>query len=302
MKKIKSTLSFIGLGKLGLALQASFASKKFDTLGYDINYNLVKKIKEGNEDHQEKGVQNIIQNNKKFKVTLNLHDIFNESKITFVTLPTPSLNNGKFSLKYLYNFFQSLKNYKDVIKKNKQIIIIVSTINPGDMSEKISIYLSNLLNLKYNQDFFLIYNPEFIALGSVLRDLFNTDFVLIGSENNRKSLLLKSIYLKFYGKNFIDKIFTMSSLDAEISKIAFNAFTTMKITFANQIGLLAKKNSKINPNNILSCIGTSKRVSNYYFKKGIPYAGPCFPRDNLAYAKFFKSYSIKMKFLYKLTE
>ncbi len=293
MKKKDLTLSFVGLGKLGLALQASFSSKKFNTIGYDIDANLVNKIRKYKENHQENGILNIIRNNKKFKVTSDLSDLFSVSRITFITLPTPSLKNGRFSLNYLFDFFKNLKDHIGIIKSNKQIFVIVSTINPGDLSQKLSTYISKNLKLNINSEFYLAYNPEFIALGSVINDLFNADFVLIGSENKRINLLLKSIYLDFYGKKFKKNIFIMSPINAELAKIAFNAFTTMKITFANQIGLLAKKNTQIKPNDVLSSIGTSKRISNHYFQSGLPYSGPCFPRDNIAYSRFFNDLGVK---------
>ena len=78
----------------------------------------------------------------------------------------------------------------------------------------------------------------------------------------------------------------MSLVSAEITKISLNAFVTMKISFANSIKNICLDTPGSNSNDITKALGSDKRISPFYIKPGLPFAGPCFPRDNKALISF----------------
>ena len=78
----------------------------------------------------------------------------------------------------------------------------------------------------------------------------------------------------------------MSLVSAEITKISLNAFVTMKISFANSIKNICLDTSGSNPNDITKALGSDKRISPFYTRPGLPFAGPCFSRDNKALISF----------------
>ena len=133
------------------------------------------------------------------------------------------------------------------------------------------------------RDFGMCYNPEFIALGNVVKGLLEPDMVLIGESDPDSGAALEGLY-KRYNTNS-PRIARMSIISAELTKISVNSYITMKISFTNQLRMIAEQFPKANIHNILEAIGSDSRIGPKYLRAGLSYGGPCFPRDNrlLAY-------------------
>jgi UDPglucose 6-dehydrogenase len=151
--------------------------------------------------------------------------------------------------------------------------------------------LENKYDLKEGVDFVLVYNPYFVALGSVVKTLLNPDFVLIGSRNQKNFKNLLTIYNVIYSKEVKFKILSLT--EAEIAKIFVNTFLTLKISFANYIQLLANEDKELSASKILDAIGEDKRVGKSFLQPGLPYGGPCLPRDNHAVINFTNKLNIE---------
>jgi UDPglucose 6-dehydrogenase len=119
----------------------------------------------------------------------------------------------------------------------------------------------------------------------------NSDLVIVGSDLPIGFKIIKNIYKKIY-KNKINKLKFLNLKEAEISKIAINSFVTLKISYSNTISQISDKVKNINVSKILNVVGQDKRIGNNYLSVGALYAGPCFPRDNLNFAKYLRSNNI----------
>src|SRR5207302_11479889 len=126
--------------------------------------------------------------------------------------------------------------------------------------------------------------PWFVALGNVINGLLETDLVLIGESDRESGTALEERYRK-YTRN-LPRIARMSIISAELTKISVNSYITMKISFTNQLRMLAGRFPKADIHAILEAIGSDSRIGQKYLRAGLSYGGPCFPRDNrlLAYA------------------
>jgi UDPglucose 6-dehydrogenase len=213
-----------------------------------------------------------------------------------VVVPTPSMNNKAFSNKYIYNFLKKIIQHIKEFKE-KFHVVITSTVMPGSCREFIS-FIEKKTKLTLNENFFLSYNPEFIALGSVIKDFENPNLVLIGSSSKVAEKELISIYKDFVPKK---KISPMSLESAEITKISLNSFVTLKISFANTLLRICDKFKFANPHDVANALGKDKRISKYYFKPGLPFGGPCFPRDNEALNYFQDIIGEKNKYITNAT-
>ena len=133
------------------------------------------------------------------------------------------------------------------------------------------------------KDFSACYNPEFIALGNVINGLLEPDMVLIGESDAASGAALEAMY-KRYNRNS-PRIARMSIISAELTKISVNSYITMKISFTNQLRMVANRFPKADIHAILEAIGSDSRIGQKYLRAGLSYGGPCFPRDNrlLAY-------------------
>ncbi len=289
---MKSCINVLGLGKLGYPM-ACFLSKNknFNIKAWDINEDLIRKLndKKFNYLPYEKNLKKY-KNKRNIKIEINIADSLKNTVISFITVPTPSTSRNNFSNKYL---IQAISNIAKYIKSNNiknYIININSTVSPGSFDNEIIPFLSKKFNLKLNDDYHLVYNPHFVALGDVVSALENPDFILIGFSSTYAEKFIKNIYKKLYKRKNLFKSMTLK--EAELTKLLVNCYVTTKISFTNFVNDIALKNRKISADVVLDAVGTDKRIGNNYFKSGGPFSGPCFPRDNLALKYFCKTKKI----------
>jgi len=194
-----------------------------------------------------------------------------KAEIIFVIVPTPSEPNGRFSNVCIDTVIENL-NKNDIAFP--RMIVIVSTVMPGSMEQ---------FRKKLSKRYTLCYNPEFIALGSVIQDMLNPDSILIGEEVKGQSWLLE----RFYNTIHEAPCFTMSYENAELAKLALNCYLTMKITFANQLAEICETVEDGDIEKVVRFIGSDKRIGSKYMVSGTGFGGPCFPRDNQAFMAAF---------------
>jgi UDPglucose 6-dehydrogenase len=277
-----NNISVIGLGKLGASMAAGFASKGFNVVGYDINEAAISAVNAGVAPVQETDLNEMIQ---KFKsnisATSDLSLAINSSDISFVVIPTPSEENGSFSLKYAKSAFTSIgKALKE--KNSYHVIVMTSTVLPGSTSHALIPLLEEYSGKKCGADFGVCYNPEFIALGSVIKDFLNPDFYLLGQYDQRSGDLLESVHTKVSdGRCPVQR---MGIENAELAKIALNSYVTLKVSFANMLAEFCEKIPGGDVDAVSDALGTDSRIGRKYLTGGLGFAGPCFPRDNVALA------------------
>ena len=141
------------------------------------------------------------------------------------------------------------------------------------------------------EHFGLCYNPEFIALGSVIRDFLNPDLLLIGESDKRSGEILEDIYSRVCDNK--PPAARMNFINAEITKLALNTYVTTKISFANMIARICERLPGASVDVATSALGLDSRVGSKYLKGAISYGGPCFPRDNRALAMLAEQLGIR---------
>jgi len=178
-------------------------------------------------------------------------------------------------------------------KDDFHMVVVTSTVLPGTTENVIKPILEEASGAKCGIDFGLCYNPEFIALGSVIRDFLNPDFVLIGESDPKSGELLSEIYTKICENK--PRIARMNIANAELTKIALNSYVTMKISFANTLAEICERLPGGNVDVVTSALGLDQRIGPKYIKGGLGFGGPCFPRDNKAFSFFAKQLSCNAK-------
>jgi UDPglucose 6-dehydrogenase len=284
-------LSVIGLGKLGACSAACFASKGFAVTGVDINKDFVDTINNGKAPVYEPGLQEKIDLSKgRFKATQDYEEAIRETDITFLIVPTPSRQDGNFSDRYLQDALKQLSLAFKSAKKEYHLFVITSTVSPGVTEKNLIPLIESVSGKKLHEDFGVCFNPEFIALGSVIKDFLNPDMVLIGESNKAAGDMLEEVYsIVTENEPYIAR---MSLESSEITKISLNSFITMKISFANTLANICESATNANIDDITRALGADKRISPYYLKGGLSYGGPCFPRDNRAFSAFAYQYGV----------
>jgi UDPglucose 6-dehydrogenase len=274
------SFSVIGLGKLGASMAAAIASRGHRVVGVDVNDRAVKALNSGNAPVEETGLGALIrQNRDRLRGTMNHEEAIHQSELTFVIVPTPSDDRGAFSLQYVaYAFREIGKALKT--KKGPHTVVLTSTVLPGAMRYGLIPILERHAAKNVGSDFGLCYSPEFIALGTVIHDFLNPDFLLIGEHDARAGGHLEACYRDIIGPSVPVRRMTLEN--AELTKLALNAFVTTKITFANTLAEICGRLPHGDVDVVSDALGLDSRIGRKYLTGGLGYGGPCFPRDNIA--------------------
>ena len=275
-------ISVVGLGKLGAPFVAALAHRGFEVIGIDNDEAKVRALNQGKAPVDEPELQELISKNISRIIAVGDYSKITDTDVTFFLVPTPSKSTGGFSTKYVVS---SAKASAEAIKNKKgyHLFVLTSTVMPGDTEKKLISILESSSGKKCGKDFGVCYNPEFIALGSVIHDLLNPDFVLVGESDSRAGELLERFYSRFCENKA--RTVRMNIINAEITKLSVNSFVTTKITFANMLARICSGYSGADSDVVTSAIGLDSRIGRKYLKGAVAYGGPCFPRDNKAMAE-----------------
>jgi len=283
-------LAVIGLGKLGAPMAAVFAVKGFDVVGVDLSQAHVDALNQGRAPVDEAQLQDFIDRAEgRLRATVDFADAVASTDISFVIVPTPSGRDAFFVNDYVVD---AVRRIGAVLRHTDRdhLVVVTSTVMPGSTGGVIRQALEESSGRTVGADVGLCYSPEFIALGSVVRDLLNPDMVLIGECNARYGAALERIYAATTESN--PAVHRMGFVNAEICKIAVNTFVTTKISYANMLADLCDHLPGADVDVITGALGADSRIGPKYLRGGVAYGGPCFPRDNKAFAALARGFGV----------
>jgi len=276
------TAAVVGLGKLGAPLAACLASKGIRVVGVDSDPQKLDAMREGHSPVLETGLDALIASNReRIGTTESIEEAVAASEVTFIVVGTPSEPSGAFSLRYVLPVCEAAGRALKV-KREYHLVVLTSTVLPGTTDGPVRAKLEELSGKKCGRDFGLCYSPEFIALGSVIRDFLNPDFVLIGESDPRAGEILQELYKRVCDSS--PAVARMNFANAEITKLAVNTYVTTKISFANMLARICERVAGGNVDIVTAALGLDSRIGAKYLKGAVSYGGPCFPRDNHALA------------------
>jgi len=265
-----ANISIIGVGKLGLCLALNLEKKGHNIIGVDIFESYIQSLNNKTFTTSEPNVNEYLAESKILFITDLKQALQND--VLFVVVRTPSTSEWKYDHTDIEDITNKLISFgKQPTRKD---LIINCTTFPG--------YCDTLQEKLKEYNYYISYNPEFIAQGTIIKDQVMCDNVLIGEADEYAGELITSIYKSMVESNPIYN--RMSRTEAELTKLAVNCFLTTKISYANMVGDIANR-LKCNADRILKAIGTDSRIGSKYLKPGFGFGGPCFSRDNRALAK-----------------
>jgi UDPglucose 6-dehydrogenase len=275
-------ISIVGLGKLGSPMAAVMVHKGHTVVGVDVNPAYVSAIQEGRPPVNEPDLAAMIQaNRERLSATEDCGAAVLATDATFIMVPTPSESDGGFSMKYVLSAAEKI-GVALRTKPDWHLVVLSSTVMPGSTGGELLPALEAHSGKKCGRDFGLCYNPEFIALGSVIRDMLNPDMILIGESDARSGELLEKLYTGVCDSN--PRIQRMNFVNAELTKLSVNTFVTTKISYANMLAQVCERLPGADADVVCSAIGCDTRIGQKYLKGALGYGGPCFPRDNVAFS------------------
>jgi UDPglucose 6-dehydrogenase len=278
----KPAVSVIGLGKLGACIAACFAHKGFSVIGADVSAKTVDLVNQHKAPVFEPQLADMMAGaGARLRATQDVAEAVLASDVTFIVVPTPSTAEGGFSIDYVVEAAKSIGRGLKT-KKGYHLVVLTSTVLPGSTEFGMIPVLERESGKRAGKDFGVCYSPEFIALGQVIKDFLNPEFLLIGEQDERAGKQLAETYLEVCDNT--PKIARMNLVNSELTKISVNAYVTMRISFANMVAALSEQLPGGDVDTVTGALGLDTRIGSRYLKGAVAYGGPCFPRDNQALA------------------
>lgn len=277
-------ISVVGLGKLGLCLAACLAYKGQRVIGVDIDVQKIQSINNGQAPFYEPRLQDLLKQSRERLTAVSSYDqAIRETNTTFIVVNTPSEPEGGYSLKYVNRVAESLGRALRE-KRDYHLVVLTSTVLPGSTEQSIRPILEDYSGKNCGEGFGLCYSPEFLALGNAVEGILRPDLVLIGEHDKKSGDILEAVYKQLCENS--PPVRRMTIINAEITKIALNAYITMKISFANTLAGLCEKVAGGNVDEVTSALGLDSRIGSRSLRGGLGYGGPCFPRDSRAFGYY----------------
>ena len=270
-------ISVFGLGYVGAVSCGCLAKQGHTVIGVDVAQVKVDMINAGRSPVVEPEIDELMQKgvaSGRIRAVTDAMAAISETEVSFISVGTPSQPNGNIELRYIRQVCievgQALKK-----KAAPHLVVVRSTMLPGSMRGLVIPTLEEYSGRKAGTDFGVCFNPEFLREGTSVYDFFNPPKTVIGADDPRSAARLREIYAGLPGP-----VFETSIEVGEMVKYADNNFHAVKITFANEIGLLCKSLG-IDSHKVMDifCEDRKLNISSYYLKPGFAFGGSCLPKD-----------------------
>ena len=274
-------IGVIGAGRLGICFALLAESAGHDVYVSDVRPSYVAQINAREMYSNEPEVEDLLLRSKKLRATTKNAEVIKQSDVIFTFVPTPSLDDGSYDCSLVDSVVCDLIRSPNLEGKK---FIVGCTTNPG--------FVDQVDKKLEDRGISVFYSPEFVAQGTIIRDMKNADMILCGGRDEEGFELIKEIYLSFMDSQV--NFYPMSNTAAEITKIGINCFLTYKISYANMMGqILYKSGCGDEIKNILASIGADSRIGSKYLNYGLGFGGPCLPRDNRALGYYADKVGLK---------
>jgi len=210
----------------------------------------------------------------RLRATTEAAEAVSASDVSLICVGTPSDDNGNLNLTYVERVCQDIGQAL-ARKDGYHVVVVRSTMLPGSTEERVIPTLEGSSARRAGQDFGICFNPEFLREGTAVYDFHHPPFTLIGQYEGRGAEIVADLYAG------VDAPLRIVPLKvAEMVKYANNAFHALKVTFANEIGNICKRQG-VDSHQVMDifCMDEKLNLSPYYLKPGFAFGGSCLPKD-----------------------
>ena len=291
-------ITVIGSGYVGLVSGTCFSEMGNHVTCVDIDPIKIEKLNKGIIPIFEPGLDQMVLKNVKNKnlfFTTELDKALKDSEIAFIAVGTPMGADGSADLQYVLAVAKSIGQ-----SMQKRLVVVDKSTVPIGTADKVKTTIQKELDIR-NSDlkFDVVSNPEFLKEGAAIDDFMKPDRVVIGSDSEYATELMKQLYSPFFRTH--DRFITMDIRSAEMTKYAANAMLATKISFMNEIANICEKVGA-DANKVRIGIGSDKRIGYSFIYPGAGYGGSCFPKDVKALTKIAKEHGYESKLITAVEE
>ena len=286
-------ITIIGTGYVGLVTGACLAEMGNHVMCLDVDAAKIKILEDGGIPIHEPGLLDVVKRNRaagRLQFTTDVIAAVNHGTLQFIGVGTPPDEDGSADLQYVVaaarNVGRHMTDYKVIVDK--------STVPVGTGEKVRAAVAEELAKRGVNVDFSIVSNPEFLKEGAAVDDFMRPDRIVVGADDERAILLMRSIYSPFMRNH--DKLLVMDIKSAEFTKYAANSMLATRISFMNELALLAEKVGA-DIELVRKGIGSDPRIGTHFLYAGAGYGGSCFPKDVKALVKTAKDNGVTLQVL-----
>ena len=276
---MKTTI--IGTGYVGLVSGACLAEMGNHVLCLDLDAAKIRILESGHLPMHEPGLLELVQRNVaggRLQFTTDVARAVAHGTLQFIAVGTPPDEDGSADLKHVLDAARSIGR----LMSDYKVVVDKSTVPVGTADKVRAVIAEELAARGDNMAFAVVSNPEFLKEGAAVADFMRPDRVVIGSDDERATLLMRSLYAPFVRNR--DRVFVMDLRSAELTKYAANAMLATRISFMNELSHLAERMGA-DIELVRQGIGSDPRIGSQFLYAGAGYGGSCFPKDVKALAR-----------------
>jgi UDPglucose 6-dehydrogenase len=268
-------ITVIGTGYVGLVSGACLAEMGNHVVCLDLDEAKIRILEGGDIPIHEPGLLEIVKRNRaagRLQFTTDVPHAVNHGTLQFIGVGTPPDEDGSADLSHVLeaarNVGRHMVDYKVIIDK--------STVPVGTADLVRAVVAEELERRDVGVGFAVVSNPEFLKEGAAVEDFMRPDRIIVGADDERAILLMRALYSPFIRNH--DRLLVMDIRSAEFTKYAANSMLATRISFMNELALLAEKVGA-DIELVRKGIGSDPRIGYHFLYAGTGYGGSCFPKD-----------------------
>jgi UDPglucose 6-dehydrogenase len=268
-------ITVAGTGYVGLVSGACLAEMGNDVLCVDVDEQKVARLSRGEIPIHEPGLEALVERNvaaRRLHFTTDVEEGVRFGTIQFIAVGTPPDEDGAADMQYVLAAARSIGRHMTDYK----LVVDKSTVPVGTADQVRAAIAQTLAERGVEVPYSVVSNPEFLKEGAAVDDFMRPDRIIVGCDDDRAVHLMRALYEPFQRNH--DKLVLMDIRSAELTKYAANAMLATRISFMNELALLAEKLGA-DIEHVRKGIGSDARIGSQFLYAGAGYGGSCFPKD-----------------------
>ncbi|HYC35197.1 MAG TPA: UDP-glucose/GDP-mannose dehydrogenase family protein [Usitatibacter sp.] len=284
-------ISIIGTGYVGLVTGACLADVGNDVLCLDVDERKIARLKNGELPIYEPGLEQVVRANVaagRLAFTTDVVEGARYAQVQMIAVGTPPGEDGSADLQYVIGAARGIATHMD----GPRVIVDKSTV-PVGTADKVQAAVAEVLKKRgVNIHFAMVSNPEFLKEGAAVEDFMRPDRIVIGANDPGAIATMRELYGPFQRNH--ERLQVMDIRSAELTKYAANAMLATRISFMNELALLAEKLGA-DIEHVRVGIGSDPRIGYHFLYPGAGFGGSCFPKDVSALIRTAAEHGVELK-------
>jgi len=284
-------VSIIGTGYVGLVTGACLADVGNQVLCLDVDHRKIDMLNRGEIPIYEPGLKEIVRANAasgRLRFTTDPKESALYARLQMIAVGTPPGEDGSADLQYVLGAARTVARHMD----GHRIIVDKSTVPVGTADKVRDAVAAALAERGAKHGFAMVSNPEFLKEGAAVEDFMRPDRIVIGAEDPDAIAVMRELYGPFQRNH--ERLQVMDIRSAELTKYAANAMLATRISFMNELALLAEKLGA-DIEHVRVGIGSDPRIGYHFLYPGAGFGGSCFPKDVTALLRTAQENGIELK-------